>query len=283
MFRRRRTDSADVGKAKVRRTSEDIYDEGDDLDDLIDDGGDGGDADGSGETGRPAAEKVSEDVAAVRDRAPQRERPARTAGPFDEADVESDPVDHVARIDFGGIRVPVTDDAEIRVEVEEKSGSVRSVSVVHEQGNLQLGAFAAPRSEGIWDEVRETMRSSLAGTGGTVDDHDGPFGTELRAQVPVEDGKRRGTQRVRFIGVDGPRWFFRGVLTGPAADDDTAARPLLDIFRDCVVVRGNDPRAPHEPLPLTMPVDAERVDDEGAAARPADNPFRRGPEITEIR
>ena len=24
-------------------------------------------------------------------------------------------------------------------------------------------------------------------------------------------------QQMRFIGVDGPRWFLRGVLTGPAA------------------------------------------------------------------
>ena len=44
----------------------------------------------------------------------------------------------------------------------------------------------------------------------------------------------------RFLGVDGPRWFLRGVISGRAAVEDTKAEPLLQVFRDTVVVRGQD-------------------------------------------
>jgi hypothetical protein len=87
----------------------------------------------------------------------------------------------------------------------------------------------------------------------------------------------------RFIGVDGPRWFLRGVLTGqPAVEPGTDAE-LVALFRDVVVVRGGDPMAPREPIPLRLPED---VPGGPQAAQPADdplNPFQRGPEITEIR
>ena len=99
-----------------------------------------------------------------------------------------------------------------------------------------------------------------------------------------------------FVGVDGPRWFLRGVLSGRAAIDEASAAPLLDIFRAAVVVRGTEPMAPRELLPLTLPRDADSgaqpadgdaatdaEDASDADERPTLNPFERGPEITEVR
>ena len=92
----------------------------------------------------------------------------------------------------------------------------------------------------------------------------------------------------RFLGIDGPRWFLRGVISGRGAIDDDAAAPLVEIFRNTVVVRGSDPMAPRELLPLRLP-------QEDAAPVPTDpadlpttstddlKPFERGPEITEVR
>ena len=50
---------------------------------------------------------------------------------------------------------------------------------------------------------------------------DGPFGTELRARVPAEGpaGQQPQLAPARFLGVDGPRWFLRGLVTGPAATE----------------------------------------------------------------
>jgi|SRR5471030_300805 len=94
----------------------------------------------------------------------------------------------------------------------------------------------------------------------------------------------------RFVGVDGPRWFLRAVLSGRAAIDEDAASALLDVVRSTVVVRGDEAMAPRELLALKLPDQSEPSgqeldDEEPATVAPslADlNPFERGPEITEI-
>ena len=74
----------------------------------------------------------------------------------------------------------------------------------------------------------------------------GAFGTELTGTLPAE----RQRAPVRFIGVDGPRWFLRGMLVGPAADP-ARAEEFEEAFRQIIVVRGNDPLPVREPVPLT--------------------------------
>jgi uncharacterized protein DUF3710 len=73
----------------------------------------------------------------------------------------------------------------------------------------------------------------------------------------------------RFIGVDGPRWFLRGMLTGPAGADSAAAAALEEAFRQIVVVRGTDPMPVREPLPLTLPPAAAAQVAEQQAAQQA--------------
>ena len=60
----------------------------------------------------------------------------------------------------------------------------------------------------------------------------------------------------RFVGVDGPRWFLRGLITGPAAAGPEAAGALEEAFRGIVVVRGNEPMPVREQLPLALPPQA---------------------------
>ena len=118
-----------------------------------------------------------------------------------------------------------------------------------------------------------------------VDDLPGPFGRELLARLPVRTAEgRTGHRPARFIGHDGPRWFLRGVLTGRAAIEPQDAAELEDVFADVVVVRGSQPRAPRDLLPLVVPGQRKTVPPEGAPAdgRPALDPLTRGPEITEI-
>lgn len=176
------------------------------------------------------------------------DRGPRSAGPWDAAE----PAPERPRIDLGGMRVPGIDGMELRVDVAEDR--VVAATVVLGQAALQLQPFAAPRTTGIWTEVRGEIAAGITAQGGTATEQDGPFGTELRAMVPVQlpDG-RPGHQPARFVGVDGPRWFLRGVFTGAAADHPDAAAPLEDAFRDTVVVRGGAPMPPREPLELRLP------------------------------
>ena len=57
----------------------------------------------------------------------------------------------------------------------------------------------------------------------------------------------------RFIGVDGPRWFLRGVIAGEAIVNAEAAAKIEELFRSIVVVRGTTPMPPRDLIPLHMP------------------------------
>jgi len=183
-------------------------------------------------------------------------------------------------VDLGGLWLPAFEGLEIRVEADPQTGSIVSVTLVLDDSALQVQPFAAPRTGGIWDEVRTEMAAGLTQQGGTADMVEGTFGTELRAKVPVSrpDGSS-GVEAARFVGVDGPRWFLRGALTGRAAAQPVAEEPLLEVFREIVVVRGATPMAPREPIPLLLP---EAVQQVGPDVEDLE-PFARGPEITEIR
>lgn len=210
-------------------------------------------------------------------------------GPFDHADVDKPG----PRVDLGAIWLPVLPGLELRMEVEKKTQKVTGVTAALGGSSLQLQAFAAPKSAGIWDEIREEIADSVARQGGSVDDVPGVFGRELLVHMPATapDGSPR-TRPARFIGVDGPRWFVRGVLAGKAALDKEAAKPLESVFGNLVVVRDQNPRPPRDLLTLTLPrqkskeavENAQSADAPGPARPNATdfNPLRRGPEITQI-
>jgi hypothetical protein len=201
--------------------------------------------------------------------------PSRPTGPVDISDLPAD--DATARIDLGSLHVPVPDGLEVRVDVQDDI--IVAATLVDGSSELQVHAFAAPRSSGLWSEVRDEIATSLRETGGSAEVTDGPFGTELRARVPVEGG---GNQPARFVGVDGPRWFLRGLVTGPASTDPKQAERLESAFRGVAVNRGGEAMAPRDMLPLRLPPD---VAGEPAEPEPPNRNlelFERGPEITEI-
>jgi hypothetical protein len=203
----------------------------------------------------------------------------RPGGPWDSSEGEAGD----AAIDLGGLRLPGRDGMELRLEVDEATGAVNGVAVVLGGSAVLLHAYAAPRSEGIWDEIRAEIAAGVTRQGGTATEVDGPFGPELLVRLPVRtpDG-RTGHQVQRFAGVDGPRWFLRAVFQGPAAADAAAAEELESVVREVVVVRGTEAMAPRELLPLRLP-DAAQASPPEQEGRPPLDPFERGPEITEIR
>jgi Protein of unknown function (DUF3710) len=203
---------------------------------------------------------------------PTRERPPAdtTTGPYDVADR---PDDGKARVDLGALLIPAVPGFELRLDLTEDQ-QVISVTIANSSGHMQLGAFAAPRSQGIWDEIQPEIVESVRSQGGSVKvREDGPFGTELAGTLKV-DGR---SSPVRFIGVDGPRWFLRAMLVGTVANDAAKARVLETALRDVVVVRGSDPFPVREPLPLRLPVDT--LDAAGAEgdAGDADDDLGGGP------
>ena len=130
----------------------------------------------------------------------------------------------------------------------------RRVMLAGPESGLELKAFAAPRREGIWDEVRTDIAAEAAKHGGTATELDGEFGTELKIVVPVQtpDGKK-ATQTSRIVGVDGPRWLLRGTFLGKSANEPDPEGVVEQAFRDVIVVRGDGPMAPRDMIAMTMP------------------------------
>ncbi len=195
----------------------------------------------------------------------------RPRGPWDVTDV---PDDGVGRIDLGSLRVPVPPDTEVRVDVSPE-GEVVAATLVQGEASMQVNVFAAPRSEGIWQEVCDEIQAALLESGGKAEQREGRFGSELHALVPTEvPGQGLMLAPARFVGVDGPRWFLRALLTGSAAVDAAAAAPLEAALRDVVVVRGPDPMAVRDPLPLRLPAEAQEQvqDDQGQDDEPDGRP-----------
>ena len=185
--------------------------------------------------------------------------------------------------------MPVGPEHEIQLVMAEQHGAW--VTVKYGESEMQIQAFAAARNSALWDDVRAEIEAEVRGAGGGSEESDGSFGVELMAHVPAEPGQpASGMRLVRFVGIDGPRWFVRGLFTGPATAGGEAAALLEEVLRDIVVVRGEHPVPPRDILELRLPPEAQQAFEEHQAAqaeqskfRPDLNPFERGPEFTETR
>jgi Protein of unknown function (DUF3710) len=199
----------------------------------------------------------------------------RSSGPYDISEVESiESTEESPKIDLGSLILTAVPNAELRLQVAEETGEVVSAMLVLEtiveppasanqkpqtySSALELGAYAAPRSGGLWAELREEISRSATEAGGTASLGEGPFGVELRRLIPVTtpDGEE-GYQPSRMWVAEGPRWLLRGIVYGQAAIEDDADSPVvadvLSAFRQVIVRRGDEAMAPGDLLPLTMP------------------------------
>ncbi|ROO89254.1 uncharacterized protein DUF3710 [Actinocorallia herbida] len=222
------------------------------------------------------------------------------------------------RLDFGALQVPIGPGLEIQVNLEPTevdaqgnplNGKIVAITVIAGQSSMQLQVFAAPKRSGLWDDLRKELTEELTqNANAEVQEGEGPFGTEIRAMVPAQltaemleqmpDEVRAqipqevidqgfAWQPLRFLGVDGPRWFVRALVAGEAVQDDEAFQPLGAVFSELVVVRGDEPMPPREALALNLPAEARNAMGEQAAeAEDTDDdfdPFEPGVHITETR
>jgi hypothetical protein len=175
-----------------------------------------------------------------------------TNGPLDESEANA----VRPYVDLGGVKIVPRAELQLRLEVEEGTNRVVAVAMDYADSTLQVQPFAAPRTSGLWAEIRDQIVDQIQKQGGTTRIADGPFVPEVLAQIPATVAGETGARLVRFIGVDGPRWFLRGVISGEGAVNPEAASYVEDLFRSVVVVRGNTPMPPRDLIPLHMPANA---------------------------
>ncbi len=212
-----------------------------------------------------------------------------TTGPFDRSAVADDS-DY---LNLGAIWLKGQQGLELRLEVNEQEQQITGVTAVLGESAVQLQAFAAPKTEGVWVDIRNEISKSITDAGGTAEVRSGEFGEELLTRMP-QNGPDGRTVFVpaRFIGFDGPRWFLRAVVSGRAAIDGDAATGVHDLIRTTVIDRGDEARPPRELLTLRLPetkAPAATSEQPDQSHQSADEqlddlkPFERGPEITEVR
>jgi hypothetical protein len=182
--------------------------------------------------------------------------PEVATGPFDVSELDPE----ASYVDLGSLLVQPPDGLDLRLQVDEQSGTVMTVLLVGEEGVLEMRAFASARGGDLWTEARREIAADTTRRGGTATEQEGTFGPELFCQVPVTGPEGEAlTQPSRVIGHTGPRWFLRATMAGRPAFDAEYAAPFEEALRKVAVRRGNDAMAPGEALPLRMPPEAAPV------------------------
>jgi hypothetical protein len=180
------------------------------------------------------------------------------AGPYDSEDLP--PAAEGERVDLGSLLIVPEPGRELRIQVDEATGNVQSVVIAGSDGALELRAFAAPRGGDLWSEARPQIASEVAQSGGTATEREGPWGTELICRVGPKGGN---TQVTRVIGINGPRWMLRASLLGQPAVKPDEAGAWEESIRKIAVHRGAQAMPVGESLPVVMPPQARRVEQQG--------------------
>lgn len=208
-----------------------------------------------------AAENVDEaqEVVALPESSAEYEGRGDERGPWDVED-ENVP-DYDEYLDMGSYYLPFLKGIELRVKANRATQQVLGTTITYGSSSVEIEAFAAPKTLGLWDDVR----ADLIEANKDAKEVEGVFGTELALLVTVKGGRKVLT---RIVGVDGPRWMLRGIFSGKAATDPEGeeAKALNQFFADIVVERGDNPLAPRDLIPMHPPVaPAERKAAKAAA------------------
>ena len=77
------------------------------------------------------------------------------------------------RVDLGSLLVAPSEGRELRMQVDEKTGTVQAVMIAAEDGALELQVFAAPRGGDLWSTVRPQIQADITRRGGKAEEREG--------------------------------------------------------------------------------------------------------------
>ena len=79
----------------------------------------------------------------------------RVNGPHDIEEVTAEDLEDY--VDLGALRIKLLDGMNLRLETDDATGAVIAATITRDGATLQVQAFAAPRTTGIWDDIRHDL------------------------------------------------------------------------------------------------------------------------------
>ena len=201
--------------------------------------------------GAEAASQTAEEADETQD----RQQEAVQHGPWDIS--QEDLIPDQSYLDLGALKIPQRQDTAVRLGISDDKTRILAVTLTHAGSSMQLSLLAASRDQPIWDEIRASLDK-----GDSPRQIETKFGKGIAVDLGLPNGNIVPT---RIMGVDGPRWMLRVIVTGDAAKGGQAGQFFDDLLSDVVVDRGTTPLAPKEIVPLTAPGAGEDDEQDGQA------------------
>ena len=168
-------------------------------------------------------------------------------------------IDTSSMLDLGALFLPNIPGLEVHLDLDPRSGIGKSVSLHLNMTIAEVQVFAAATNEDLWATMRDAIVSGLQEQKVDCTVEMGQFGTEIHAVMPTVDlDGNTHIQPVRFVGVRGPRWLIRAVISGDDAlpkvsTDSNVDSGINEVISRLVINRGVDPLPPGERLALRSP------------------------------
>lgn len=175
-------------------------------------------------------------------------------GPFSSDEVPDDGT----RLKLGALWIPTFPGLDVSADIDQENGELVSVTLILENSMAAVQVFAAAKDHDSWTELRYEISARLEETKVVPKIVNGLFGPEIHAVMPNYDEEGNVTvQQVRFLGINGDRWFMRITVSGDAAELGSAAENMDAVISDLVVDRGDTALAPGARLPIEYPRDED--------------------------
>ncbi|RUQ05030.1 DUF3710 domain-containing protein, partial [Kocuria sp. HSID17582] len=124
---------------------------------------------------------AAEETAGTASAGQSQENP-RALGPWDESEL---PGERSEYLDLGALLVKPVSGVDVRLEVDQRTQEPRAVNLDFRDGSVQLQPFSAPKSSGLWDEVRAELIAGLRRDNGDPSVSRGSFGLQVDAKFPA--------------------------------------------------------------------------------------------------
>ena len=92
-------------------------------------------------------------------------------GPRDRADVTDAEVS--GTMDLGALLVTGLPGIQIQAQADQSTGNITALSLLIEGAAVQVQPYAAPKSGGMWAEVRKQLASGIRQSGGSAQEMQG--------------------------------------------------------------------------------------------------------------